>query len=126
MLNNGFSDFASTLKSSSFPIVLFGAGDFGELALYALKKHDIRVNFFCDSNEKKQGKLFCGVNTISPEELAKMDPNTYVFISNHYIAQVSLVLKKMGFINIQNCVDSLVSRLRGLVMWEAVMPPKSE
>ncbi|SVD61493.1 uncharacterized protein METZ01_LOCUS414347, partial [marine metagenome] len=38
MLNYDFRKFAGELKSNSAPVVLFGAGDFGELALYAFKK----------------------------------------------------------------------------------------
>ncbi|MBT6716880.1 MAG: 4Fe-4S cluster-binding domain-containing protein [Nitrospina sp.] len=109
MLTDTFDNFADTLKSNSAPVVLFGAGDFGELALYALKKHDIPVSFFCDSYEDKQGKLFCGIKTLSPGELSKLAPDTHVFISNNYIAQVSSLVEKMGFKNIHNCVDLLES-----------------
>ena len=36
------------IKINSTPVILFGAGDLGELAYHALKKRDIKINFFCD------------------------------------------------------------------------------
>ena len=44
------------IRKSQSKVVLFGAGDLGRLAFYALKKNNIKVDFFCDSNEKKQNK----------------------------------------------------------------------
>jgi len=107
MLNTNIDVLAQSLISNSVPVVLYGAGDFGQLALFALKKHDIQVSFFCDSNEKKQGKLFLNIKTISPEELYKLTPDAHIFISNHYVTQVSSLLYKMGFKNVHSCVDLL-------------------
>ena len=63
-------DYIQKIKNNSTPVVLFGAGDLGVLAYHALKKLDIKVDVFCDSNPKKQGKYFFEINIISPEELA--------------------------------------------------------
>ena len=48
------NDQIENIKKNSIPVVLFGAGDIGTLAFHALKKRDIKVNFVCDSNPKKQ------------------------------------------------------------------------
>ena len=41
------------IKKSKSKVILFGAGDLGKLAFYALKKNNIKIDFFCDSNKKK-------------------------------------------------------------------------
>ena len=107
MSNTNFPNLIHSLKSDSIPIVLFGAGDFGELVLYCLNELNIQVSYFCDSNEEKQGKLFCGIETISPLELSKMAPDRHIFITNHYVIQVTTLLEDMGFSNIHNCVELL-------------------
>ncbi len=92
------------IKSNSATVVLFGAGELGKLALYALKTLDIQVDCFCDSDERKQGKLHCGVKTISPKELAKLSPDAHIFICIDYITSVLSLLEQMNFINIYNCM----------------------
>ena len=57
------------IKKNSTPVVLFGAGDLGVLAYHALKKREVKVNFVCDSNPRKQGKMFYGIKIISPDKL---------------------------------------------------------
>ena len=54
-----------------------------------------------------QGKLFLNIKTISPEELSKLTPDAHIFISNHYVTQVSSLLYKMGFKNVHSCVELL-------------------
>jgi hypothetical protein len=107
MFNTNIDDLAQSLISNSVPVVLYGAGDFGQLALFALNKHNIQVAYFCDSNEDKQGKSFLNIKTISPEDLSKLTPDAHIFISNHYVTQVSTLLYKMGFKNVHSCVDLL-------------------
>lgn len=92
------------IKSGSADIVLFGAGDLGKLVLYALKELGIKVYCFCDSNKLKQGKLHCGLKTISPEQLLELGADTHIFICNNYIVAVSSLLKQMNFTNIYDCV----------------------
>lgn len=94
---------ARIIKSNSAPVGLFGAGDKGRFAQYALKNLGIQADYFCDSDEQKQGKIYSGLKTISPIELAKLGPDTHIFICNNYITSVSSALKKMNFKNIYNC-----------------------
>ena len=88
-------DLIQFLRSNPAQVVLYGAGDFGQLVLFSLKKHDIQVSYFCDSNVKKQGKIFFKTKTISPHELSKLPLETHIFISNHYVDQVSSLLNEV-------------------------------
>ena len=88
-------------------IVLFGAGDLGSLAKYALKTLDINVDFFCDSDKRKQGKMCEGVKIISPEELLKTGKKFHIFISHNYLSEVYPLLTETNFSKIYNCVELL-------------------
>lgn len=91
------------VTSNSTPVVLFGAGNVGELALYALKKQGVRVDYFCDSNEVKRGHDFLGIPVISLEKLSETSLDAHIFISNFYITPVDLLLQKLNFKNVYSC-----------------------
>ncbi len=88
-------------------IVIYGAGDFGRLVHNALSINSLKVDFFCDSNKKKQGKLFIDKRILSPEELSELDKNTIIFIGNHFVDQVYYKLLNYGFVNVYTCGDIL-------------------
>ena len=46
-------------KNLESNIVLFGASYLGKLAKYALEHRKLSVHEFYDSDERKQGKIFC-------------------------------------------------------------------
>ena len=86
------------IKKDSISVILFGAGDMGELAYCALKKRNITVDHFCDSNKHKHGKLFYGTKIISPNELLLMDRNKAIFICNgQFVGAVDSLLNQMKF-----------------------------
>ena len=96
------------IKKDSISVILFGAGDMGELAYYALKKRNITVDHFCDSNKHKHGKLFYGTKIISPNELSLMDRNKTIFICNgQYVGAVDSLLNQMKFKFVYNLIDLL-------------------
>jgi|TARA_B110000211_G_C14077131_1_gene552696 organic radical activating enzyme len=96
------------IRKSQSKVVLFGAGDLGRLAFYALKKNNIKVDFFCDSNEKKQNKEYLGVKIISPKILASLEKDASIFMCNsQYIEVVSNLLKKLNFTKIYDLVNLL-------------------
>jgi hypothetical protein len=103
MKDYNINNIVPIIESNAADVVLFGAGALGKLALYALKTIGINADYFCDSDEKKQGKLYCGIKTISPKDLAKLSQVTHIFICNDYITSVYSLLKQMNFINIYNC-----------------------
>ena len=107
MIKYNINDLSNTLKKSNEKIVLFGAGVIGEISLYAMKQISINVDFFCDSSTTKQGKSYFGIKTISPEELAKFNTKTNIFIGNNYVSTIFSQLKKKNFSNIYDCVELL-------------------
>lgn len=100
-------EFVAAVRAKPAPIVLFGAGRYGKLAVYALEKLGIPATCFCDSDPLKHGTTFCGLPVISHEGLAAMGRDTHVFISNNYIAPVVFIVKQMGFPNLYHCIDLL-------------------
>jgi len=107
MLNYKYSELNDKLKVYS-NVILFGAGDIGELAKYALNKILIKENFYCDNDKRKQNKNYLGTKVISPKELEKLDKEkTVVLISNNYVSIIRDQLFKIGFKKVLNCVELL-------------------
>ena len=83
--------------------VLYGAGQIGKLALFALNKKNIKVDYFCDTHKSKKNKSFYGVKVISPEDLVNIKKVVNIYISNTYMEDVYSYLKKLKFENIYDC-----------------------
>ena len=94
MIKYNINNLSSILKSNNEKVVLYGATDFGELCLYAMKQKNIKVDFFCDSSKIEQGKSKFNIKIISPEELQKFDSKANIFISNNYVNSIVPQLKK--------------------------------
>ena len=108
MINYKTNSLVAKIEKDSISVVLFGAGNMGELAYHALKKRNVTVDYFCDSDKHQQGKLFYGIKIISPNELSLMDRNKAIFISNgQYVSAVSSLLDQMKFQLVYNLVDLL-------------------
>jgi len=97
----------ASMRAQPAPIVLFGAGRYGKLAVYALEQLGIPATCFCDSDPNKHGTTFCGLNVISPEALASMGRECHVFISCNYIAPVVHIVQAMNFPSLYHCIDLL-------------------
>tara|TARA_B100001123_G_C15309240_1_gene1023763 strand:+ start:1308 stop:2594 length:1287 start_codon:yes stop_codon:yes gene_type:complete len=98
----------SFLTKSNGSVVLWGAGDLGELVKFAFEKAGIKVDFFCDTNEKKQNKDYLGIPVLSPKKLFSFEnKNTNVFISCNYVEVIKGELDKKSFENIFHCYDLL-------------------
>ncbi len=63
-------------------IIIFGTGNYGALALHALKKHNINISCFCDYNDTNCGNDFLGYKVISVNELKKSTSYTAVVIAS--------------------------------------------
>ena len=61
MENCNINHFKSQLSSNKNKMVLFGAGQIGEIALYSCNQLNIPVHFFCDSDKTKQDSKFLGL-----------------------------------------------------------------
>ena len=105
MIEYNIDNLSNILNSNKEKVVLFGAGDFGEICFYSLKQKDINVDFFCDNSEKKQGKYKSGKKILSLKELNKLSSKTNVFISNNYASSIVPGLKKNNFSNIYSCLE---------------------
>jgi len=107
MKNYNLSEIKNKLSSVDQMIVLFGAGDIGELSSYALTKLGLKVNYFCDNDTDKHGTERFGIKVLSFEELIKLKKDTNIFISNNYYSTISVELKSHGFTNFYDCVELL-------------------
>jgi organic radical activating enzyme len=105
MKNYNMDDLVDAVSRDPAPVVLFGAGRYGKLAHYALEQLGLPATVFCDSDPRKHGTMFCGLEVISPEALAALGPNCHVFISCNYIAPVVFAVNALNFPNLYNCND---------------------
>ena len=101
------TDFKKKFALEDQKIVLFGAGDIGELANYSFNKLGITVDSFCDNDIEKRGQKYCGIDIMSFDDLLKYEKNTNIFISNNYSSSIRPNLKSHGFTNIYDCVELL-------------------
>jgi len=116
MIKYNANNLSNILKDNGEKVVLFGAGQMGEMCLYAMKQKNIDVDFFCDSSTKpltkysdsfNKGKLHEGIDTISPEILKKLSKKTNIFISCNYVSVIKKELSENNFTNIYDCVELL-------------------
>jgi len=105
MIKYNIANLTNIINDNKEKVVLFGAGDYGEICLYSLKQKGINVDFFCDSQKSKQGKYRSGIKILSPEDLNKLSSKTNVFIANNYASSIVPVLEKNNFSNIYSCLE---------------------
>ena len=56
MKNFEFDHLVRELKSSKWPLVIFGAKKFGALTYHALNNVGVKVDYFCDDSEQALSK----------------------------------------------------------------------
>lgn len=80
--------------------VLFGAGSYGIAYLEELNKAGIKVDYFCDNDQKKWGRKIQNIDIISPEKLAEISKEQIlnVIISSTYEKEIyeQLVNEKLN------------------------------
>jgi hypothetical protein len=103
-----FDYFKKYQKNKNNLLVIFGAGLIGRLTFEALKEKNIKVNYFCDSDKRKQTE-FENIKIISPNDLDKLDKNTDIFHCTQYFDSVIPFLKNKGFKNFYKSSDLLSS-----------------
>jgi len=116
MIKYNSDKLSSILKDNGEKVVLFGAGQMGEMCLYAMKQKNISIDFFCDSSTAPltkysdnffKGKLHEKIETISPEILKKLNKKTNIFISCNYVSVIKKILFENNFTNVYDCVELL-------------------
>lgn len=86
-------------------ICVFGVGNIGKCLPGELAQNGITVNFFCDNDSSKAGKIFNGVLCISLEELEAYKEETMVIIATRYFKEIYNQLQALGF----NHLDRVLS-----------------
>ena len=71
-----------SLDNFSNNLVLYGAGMIGRITKNYLDSKNIKVNYFCDSDDRLSGKIVDGLEIISRENLGKLNRDMNIFISN--------------------------------------------
>jgi organic radical activating enzyme len=91
------------LINNSDKIVVFGTGNFGALALHALKKLGKTINCFCDNNRNNWGKKFEGFPVISPDELLMYFSNSHVLIASLHFDYIKKQINLDKPVKSSNC-----------------------
>lgn len=99
MENKELTDPRHFLHRSRRPLILYGAGGYGFIYADYLRLFGLDFTAFCDSDPEKQGKRVYGVETISPEELAKTypDANVILTVSQSLKAEIAASLAALEF-----------------------------
>ncbi len=91
-------------------VVLFGAGDVGEMAFEIMKDHDIKIVGFIDEDEKRIGKEIGGLKISPLSELDKMEFDAVVITSyRHGVEMAKRVItdKPVFIFSLEDGVTSL-------------------
>ena len=107
MISYSIKDLEPLLQIETNIVAIHGAGICGRNVLHSFEKRGIKVNYFVDSDEGKQDKLFCGIKTVSLNTFNKLAPTGYLFIAHDYFIPIMEELKKLNFKNYYNSVDIL-------------------
>lgn len=67
-ISNGMTTLLKELQETGSNVVLYGASDAGRNYVDVLHTHNISINCFVDDDIKKQGKTYCGIKIVSPDE----------------------------------------------------------
>ena len=105
-----FSDYLNKHKNNQKKgdLILFGAGTIGRLTFGALKEKNIKIDYFCDSDVRKQNNKIENIKVISPDDLDKFDKiDSDIFVSANYFGAIVPQLAGKGFKNIYNSTELL-------------------
>lgn len=80
--------------------VIYGAGKEGQLLCDRLKRDNVNITYFADSNHQIHGTKFNGIEVISLEQLKKINFNTAVLLSKGYQEQIYNMLISNGIKNV--------------------------
>lgn len=86
-------------------IILYGAGVNGTVALKKLQDAGVEVICFCDSDEKKWGTQYLGLDIISPEEMKEKYPDAVIIVTPYMFRGVYKKLKKLGYDKVYDCTS---------------------
>lgn len=82
-------------------VCIFGVGNLGRNLPVELQQLGISVNFFCDNDKNKVGRVYDSIPCISVEELDRIKDNTVVIIATRYYKEIYQQLRQLGFKNLE-------------------------
>ncbi len=92
----GYPSCLETIRNDrSRPLVLFGAGGYGQKILASLKSDGILPQYFCDNDRKKWETIIEGIPVISPNRMACLN-RPLVLISSVFQIELSSQLEGLG------------------------------
>ena len=85
MKNYEIDHLVRELKTSTSPLVLFGAKKFGALAYHALNKLGIKENYICDDSEEvREKKFFINTSEIK-KQISLITQNQYFHKTTNFM-----------------------------------------
>lgn len=85
------------IKSSNLPVVLFGAGVVGEVALFSLREKGITPICYVDNNDEKIGNTFHELPVVSLESLKKTGKQYVFIVAISLHKEIEIQLNESGF-----------------------------
>ena len=85
------------------PIIIYGAGQYGELALRGLQALNIKVDYFLDHS--RQGEQYLGVSVLDPSEISNYRDANVLIASLNYYGEMVRYLHSVNHTNIYNIAD---------------------
>ncbi len=79
-------------KKAKNEIVIWGTGKYGELAYYYYKD-SCNIKYYIDTDEKKWGKLFYGIEICPPNKIYKLDSKIAIVVAIKYNEEIINQLK---------------------------------
>lgn len=61
-------------------ICVFGVGNIGRDTVRTLRNYNLRINYYCDNDPQKWGKIYDDIKCLSVEELKKIKEDTLIII----------------------------------------------
>lgn len=91
-------------------VSIFGTGNYGKITLQTLKKININVNYFVDTNKKNFDSKLCDINIISPKKLFSINSNEFILIASLNHKYIKKMLKELKVNNSYN-IDFLFKNI---------------
>lgn len=97
MNNKKAAELLEGAEINQTPVVLYGAGKYGKIALFNIKIRWPKINivYFLDDNLERNNKDIAGIKVISSSEAVKI-PNVIVVVSNYYVEETLKRLEVVG------------------------------
>ena len=100
--NNNLKEILAQNKGK---VIIRGAGTLGKIAINALYKLNIKVDYFWEDDPKKQGLKYCDIDVLDTDQISKIAKNANIFLASNYFAVIIPQIKKLELNNIFNVYE---------------------